>query len=256
SYAIGGIQVKFPFQTDELCLTAFPSTEERREKMERILEPYRNRFLRIDLQLEPDSNLCRTFLDKIDFFQLKAALLPALRAEIEAIACRGKPEPLYAFVLGVSPAHESVAVFWNTAKSWSAREEYYASTGHTSHPSTKYNGPDFRCEPLTQTQAVWEPVWEVLGNYDQICGEFYKLTGGGGLFYQNYENRFRATAVHALREVASEFSRIARTDDFVFYVQDYVGNGDDLFLMLETVSEERLRKLMPWLFPTRANIAE
>lgn len=250
SYAIGGIQVKFPFKTDDLCLTAFPSTEERRKEMERILEPYRKRFFLIDLQLQPDPSLCHKYLNQIDFFRLKEVLVPALRAEIDALLNRPNPEPLYAFVLGVSPSHHGLTIFWNTPNNWVAREAYYAAGGHPAHLSTKYNGPDFCCEPLAENRAVWGPVWETLEKFDRVCDEFYDATRGGGVFYGIYENRFRATAIHALKEVATDLERLPRTADFVYYVQDYVGAGDDLFLMLETIPEKRLRQVMPWLFST------
>lgn len=248
SFAIGGIQVKFPFQTDELCLTAFPSTQECLEQMHRLLEPYRKRFLCIDLQLQPDPSLCWKFLQRIDFFHFQAVLVPALRAEIDALLHRAKPDPLYAFVLGVSPEHHGVTIFWNTPDNWSAREAYYAANDHPAHPSTKYNGPDFLCEPLSGNHAVWKPVWDALASHDQACGEFYDLTSGGGIFFNIYENRFRDIAARALREVIPDLEALPRTTDFVAYVQDCVGGGDDLFLALETVPQKRLKEVMPWLF--------
>lgn len=248
SYAIGGIQVKFPFQTDEVCLTAFPSTQDRLEEMRRILEPYRKRFLRIDLQRHADPSLCWRFLQRIDFFHLETALVPALQAEIDELLRRPKSEPLYAFVLGVSPEHHGIAVFWNTPASWAAREAHYAEKGYTADQSTKYNGPDFCCTPLTEAHAVWGPVWETLRVHEKVCGEFYDLTGGEGIFFSIYENRFRATAARALREVMPKLDRLPKIADFVAYVQDYVGGGDDLFLKLETIPEMRLRQVMPWLF--------
>jgi len=253
SYGIGGIQVKLPFKTDEMCLTAYPSTSDRLSEMQRILEPYQKHFIRIDLPLTPDESLCWQFLDRIDFRKLRSALIPALRAEIEALCNRESAEPLYAFVLGVSPAHHGLEIFWNTFSDWEQRVADYESSGSKAHLSTKYNGPDFDGTTLSHAHPAWKEVWAILQQQENISSEFFNLTGGGGLFFHIYESRFRSTAAQALREVRADFDRLPRTSDFVAYVQDYVGGGDPLFLALETVPEDALMVVMPWLFPSLHN---
>jgi hypothetical protein len=129
SYGIGGIQVKLPFGTDDLCLTAYPSTEEKHRKIEEILEPYKDKFLRIDILRSPDPSLKLQFLNRIDFLRLSDLMANVIGEEVRAICADPPANRIYAFAVGISPAHCSMDLRANSEEEWLKRKAYYVETG-------------------------------------------------------------------------------------------------------------------------------
>jgi len=248
SYGIGGIQVKIPFGTDDLCLTVYPSTDEKQRAVEEILEPYRDKFLRIDILRSYDPSLAHSYLDRIDFFALKDSMARVIEAQIRRIVSDYDGEPFYAFVVGISPAHYSFDTSVNTESAWATRKAYYLEKGSGVDTGLKFWSPEFTAEYPRAEEDTFDDLYAILGQMEEVSDEYYSLTQETTSFYQLVERRFTQMATHALKANFEALEGLRKTEDFVAYVQDYTGSGDDIYTELETVPLRRLKEMYPEAF--------
>jgi len=249
SYGIGGIQVKLPFGTDDLCLTAYPSTEEKHRKIEEILEPYKDKFLRIDILRSPDPSLEHQFLSRIDFLRLSDLMAHVIGEEVRAICADPPADRIYAFAVGISPAHYSMDLRANSEEEWLKRKAYYAETGSSISDDCKYWSPEFTLEHPHADGSAWDELYELLGDIEGITSEYYDLTHGDGQLFATIERRYTQMAIHALKRHLPLFDSLPKAEHFAAYVQDYTGSGDDAYSALETVPLDTVRVMYSSAFP-------
>lgn len=248
-YCIGGIQVKLPFGTDALCLKAYPSTEDNHRKIEVIVKPYEDKFLRIEILRSPDPSLEHQFLNRIDFLKLSELMAHVIGEEIRAICANPPPNPIYAFAVGISPAHHSMDISANSEEEWLKRKVYYTKTGSSITDDSKYWSPEFTLEHPHADASTWNDLYELLGNIESITNEYYDLTNGDGQLSAKIERRYTQMAIHALRKHLPLFDSLPTANGFAAYVQDCTGSGDDAFSALETVPIDTVRIMYPSAFP-------
>ncbi|MDC0435232.1 DUF4303 domain-containing protein [bacterium] len=239
------VDITFHKTTERLGLSVTSPNAERYEKLQVLLDDYKDEFIMIENYRVTDSTLDWQFIQKIDFLDLCSKMAEGIKAEIEALIQTPPADPIYAFVVGISPDHMSLETSANSESAWQSHNKHNDSSGISSEGAGKYFVPEFTLEHARAGKKPWDPLYETLEKIQKISEEYYELTGGIGRFHQFFDRRFTQMAVHALKQNMHLFKQVSTTQEFVAYVQDYVGNGDDAFTALETVPVERVREMFP-----------
>lgn len=236
-------QITFIAGTEKLWLSVLSSTDQRYKKIQELVANYENEFIRIEHHRTPDSSLDWAYLDKINFLELSRKMAAGLQADIECLIENPPSDPIYAFVVGISPEHYSMEVRVNSSSKWDATKTSYEESDIEITSSTKYWAPNFDLNCKLADITHWQPVYDLLQNVEKITREHFDLTNGSANFTSIYTRRFTQMAVLALKQNIHLFRKLEVTKDFVCYVQDYVGNGDDFYTALETVPLDRAMEM-------------
>jgi len=237
------INITFLAGTDKLWLSVMSSSEEKFEKIQSIIDGYSEEFLVIEHHRIPDPRLDWEYLNQVDFYNLYELMVLGIEADIKTLISNPPPHPIYAFVVGTSPEHYSMESFANTEQEWMARKKSYEKSGSSIDDSAKYWSPEFGLSHTFAGIEPWRPMYEALELIEKVASEHYDKTQGNGSFNTIYETRFTKLAVQALKANMYLFNDVSTTEDFVSYIQDPTGNGDEIYAMMETVPIGRVREI-------------
>lgn len=238
------MNVTFMAGTDKLQLAVGCNTQDRYEKAGEILTEIKNEFALIENYRIYNSGLDMSFLDQIDFIDLYNKIAYGIEADIKALIANPPLDPIYAFTVGLSPEHYSIENNANTEVEWKKYKEKLEGSKSDATMSSKYWAPHFSLNHELANFEFWSPLYEAFEHVQTIASKHFELTGGRSQFFtQWYTSRLLQMTIHALKKKLHLFEEVRTTDDFVAYVQDPVGNGDELFTAMETMSFERAAEI-------------
>lgn len=242
------IEITLHKTTEKLGLSMVSPNAEKHAKLQELLVDYKDEFLRIDHHRVPDSTIDWQFLNQIDFLDLSNKMATGIEADINALIETPPGDPIYAFVVGISPDHRSLETSANSESAWNTHKANYEKSGISTDGATKYTVPEFTLEHAHADKQHWDPLYEALAKVEKVTDKYYDLTDGVGGFFTIFSYRFTQMAILALKQKMHLFENVSTTANFITYVQDYVGNGDDAYTALETVPLERVREMFPHSF--------
>lgn len=250
SYAVsGGIRMQVSEGGFYLHLTVPNANNEAREAIGKSIEPFVGCFDRVDIYQRSDERTVAEFLNRIDFLGIKHALSNCIRLELEALASHAQQEPIYAFAISLSADHGIAALRWNTESAWERKKNKYLEEGYDLaedyFPGVKYSPPEFECRCLETGGESRQSLDSLLEDMTSVSSEYTDLTGGEGAFYPLMELGLQQVATQALRECDTFFSGVPRTNDFLYFAQNFITDTGNLLCAMETIDESTLKRMFP-----------
>jgi hypothetical protein len=250
SYAVsGGIRMQVSHGGFYLHLTVPNASNEAREAIGKAIEPFVAGFDRVDIYQRSDERTVSEFLNRIDFLGIKHALSNCIRLELEALASHAQQEPIYAFAISFSANHGYADIHWNTESAWERKKKKFLEAGCNLYedyfPGSKYLIPEFKCECLESGGESRQSLDSLLEDMTSVASEYFDLTGGEDAFNPLMELGLEQAATQALRECDTFFSGVPRTNDFLYYAQNYITGTGNLLSAMETIDESTLKRMFP-----------
>lgn len=231
------VQLNFFRTSDEPRLSILARSEEEYKKYEEFLAGLSEKNLHIKLGREETYETRSKFTSQIDYLDLCDRMFMGIRTDIQSLIDNPPDDPIYVFIVAISPDHNNMETFLNT--------QSMGDSG--SSPDRVYESID--CMPLIYSKEMketWAQYREAVSVIEEVRREESKYMNTDytfRTFRYDYMRKFTQMAVLALRRNLPLLDQLNKTDDFVAFVEDFVGSQDNFHLALETVPFERVKEI-------------
>jgi len=176
----------------------------------------------------------------VDFPSFKSTLLQHCRNTIENFSRTPDNRDVYAFVLDAQSTYGAVGIRWNTLEGLA---QTLTHTSYQNYPHDRiyaYNGLKYSVGDYRFEDENNDELWSFSNQFAEELDEMWDSDDEEG---ERYRSFFIDMLVDVILELAPDFEKLHRTDDFIAYVTDH--DEDDMAFMKRTIPDKQFYKAFP-----------